>query len=167
MSWWPICTGASTRKVDDLVKALGADSGICTSEVSRIRADLDTEVTAFRDRPLAWQPFRSVRVDSLSPARASRYSNRASSPRSSSTSRWAAASRRCNSPVSEALGHLLAPTRNSTRCPAVTAGQPASSQLSMSLKKSYTHPICPAGSQPHASSIAATRPDCAAVTSSS
>jgi hypothetical protein len=90
-----------------------------------------------------------------------------SSPRSSLTSRWAAASRRCNSPVSEAIGHLLAPTRNSTRSPAVMAGQPASSQLSKSLKKSYTHPICPAGSQPHASSIAATRPDCAAVTSSS
>jgi hypothetical protein len=49
--------------------------------------------------------------DSLSLARASRYSNRASSPRSSSTSRWAAASRRCNSPVSEAIGHLLAPIR--------------------------------------------------------
>jgi hypothetical protein len=82
--------------------------------------------------------------DSLSPARASRYSNRASSPRSSSTSRWAAASRRCNYPVSEAIGHLLVPTRNSRRCPAVMAGQPASSQLSKSLKKSYTHPHLPA-----------------------
>ena len=36
--------GTSTRKVDDLVKALGADSGISKSEVSRICADLDTEV---------------------------------------------------------------------------------------------------------------------------
>jgi transposase-like protein len=32
------------RKVDDLVKALGADTGISKSEVSRICADLDTEV---------------------------------------------------------------------------------------------------------------------------
>ena len=37
--------GTSTRKVDDLVKALGADSGISKSEVSRICADLDTEVS--------------------------------------------------------------------------------------------------------------------------
>jgi hypothetical protein len=41
------------RKVDDLVKALGADTGISRSEVSRICADLDTEVRAFRDRPTA------------------------------------------------------------------------------------------------------------------
>jgi len=32
--------GTSTRKVDDLAKAPGADSGISKSEVSRIRADL-------------------------------------------------------------------------------------------------------------------------------
>jgi len=55
--------GTSTRKVDDLVKALGADSGISKSEVSRICADLDTEVAAFRDRPLAGQPFRYVFLD--------------------------------------------------------------------------------------------------------
>ena len=36
--------GVSTRKVDDLVKALGADSGISKSEVSRICAGLDPEV---------------------------------------------------------------------------------------------------------------------------
>jgi hypothetical protein len=45
--------GTSTRKVDDLVKALGADTGISKSEVSRICAHLDTEVRAFRDRPTA------------------------------------------------------------------------------------------------------------------
>lgn len=44
--------GVSTRKVDDLVKALGADTGISKSEVSRICADLDEEVAVFRDRPL-------------------------------------------------------------------------------------------------------------------
>jgi hypothetical protein len=49
--------GTSTRKVDDLVKALGADSGISKSEVSRICADLDTEIAAFRDRSLAGMAF--------------------------------------------------------------------------------------------------------------
>jgi len=55
--------GTSTRKVDDLVKALGADSGISRSEVSRICADLDTEVAAFRDRSLAAQRFPYVFLD--------------------------------------------------------------------------------------------------------
>jgi len=55
--------GTSTRKVDDLVKALGADSGISRSEVSRICADLDTEVAVFRDRSLAGQPFPYVFLD--------------------------------------------------------------------------------------------------------
>ena len=55
--------GTSTRKVDDLVKALGADSGISKSEVSRICADLDTEVAAFRDRSLAGQAFPYVFLD--------------------------------------------------------------------------------------------------------
>ena len=41
--------GVSTRKVDDLVKALGADTGISKSEVSRICADLGQEVSAFAD----------------------------------------------------------------------------------------------------------------------
>lgn len=55
--------GTSTRKVDDLVKALGADSGISKSEVSRICAELDVEVAVFRDRSLAEQPFRYVFLD--------------------------------------------------------------------------------------------------------
>ena len=55
--------GTSTRKVDDLVKALGADSGVSKSEVSRICAELDVEVAAFRDRSLAGQPFRYVFLD--------------------------------------------------------------------------------------------------------
>lgn len=40
--------GVSTRKVDDLVQALGGASGISKSEVSRICADLGEEVGAFR-----------------------------------------------------------------------------------------------------------------------
>jgi transposase-like protein len=55
--------GVSTRKVDDLVKALGADTGISKSEVSRICADLDEEVAAFRDRPLGEVEFRYVFLD--------------------------------------------------------------------------------------------------------
>src|SRR3954447_12146694 len=55
--------GVSTRKVDDLVKALGADTGISKSEVSRICAELDAEVAAFRDRSLAEQPFPYVFLD--------------------------------------------------------------------------------------------------------
>jgi putative transposase len=54
--------GVSTRKVDDMVKALGADSGISKSEVSRICADLD-EVASFRDRSLAEQAFPYVFLD--------------------------------------------------------------------------------------------------------
>src|SRR5437588_1454554 len=55
--------GVSTRKVDDLVKALGADSGISKSEVSRICADLDEEIGAFRDRSLAASAFPYVFLD--------------------------------------------------------------------------------------------------------
>ena len=56
-------TGTSVRKVDDLVKALGADNGISKSEVSRICADLDAEVAAFADRDLSEQPFPYVFLD--------------------------------------------------------------------------------------------------------
>src|SRR6478672_10721973 len=43
--------GVSTRRVDDLVRALGIE-GISKSEVSRMCAALDTEVEAFRTRSL-------------------------------------------------------------------------------------------------------------------
>jgi putative transposase len=43
--------GVSTRKVEDLVRALGVD-GISKSEVSRICQALDEQVDAFRNRPL-------------------------------------------------------------------------------------------------------------------
>ncbi len=52
--------GVSTRKVDDLVRALGADTSISKSEVSRICADLDAEVRSFRDRSLADERRRHV-----------------------------------------------------------------------------------------------------------
>ena len=55
--------GVSTRKVDDLVKALGADTGISKSEVSRICADLDLEVGAFTGRDLSAMTFPYVFLD--------------------------------------------------------------------------------------------------------
>ncbi len=55
--------GVSTRKVDDLVKALGADTGISKSEVSRICKDLDAEVAAFRDRSLKDTAYPYVFLD--------------------------------------------------------------------------------------------------------
>jgi putative transposase len=55
--------GASTRSVDDLVAALGIDSGISKSEVSRICAGLDEVVTAFRTRRLGHTGFPYVYLD--------------------------------------------------------------------------------------------------------
>jgi putative transposase len=51
--------GVSTRKVDDLVEALGVGTGISKSEVSRICADLDEEVAA--SATAAW-PSRPSRM---------------------------------------------------------------------------------------------------------
>lgn len=56
-------TGTSTRKVDDLVRALGVESGISKSTVSRICEQLDEEVAAFRDRSLDHIEFPYVFVD--------------------------------------------------------------------------------------------------------
>lgn len=55
--------GVSTRKVDDLVKALGADTGISKSEVSRICADLDEDITEFQHRALSDTSYPYVFVD--------------------------------------------------------------------------------------------------------
>ena len=55
--------GVSTRKVDDLVAALGAASGISKSEVSRICAGLDEEMAAFRSRSLGHVEFPYVFAD--------------------------------------------------------------------------------------------------------
>ncbi len=62
--------GVSTRKVDDLLKALGLD-GISKSEVSRICGELDPVVEAFRTRPITGEhpylwldaTYHKVRVD--------------------------------------------------------------------------------------------------------
>ena len=44
--------GVSTRKVDALVSALGSQSGISKSQVSRICQEIDQQVQAFLNRPL-------------------------------------------------------------------------------------------------------------------
>lgn len=56
-------TGTSTRKVDDLVKALGCDSGISKSSVSRICRNIDADVTVLRNRDLGHQPFVYLWLD--------------------------------------------------------------------------------------------------------
>lgn len=59
--------GVSTRRVDELVKALGLD-GISKSQVSRLCQELDEEVTRFRQRkldgpyPYCWLDATFVKV---------------------------------------------------------------------------------------------------------
>jgi transposase-like protein len=53
----------STRKVDELVAALGCESGISKSEVSRICQGLDVQVQAFLGRPLDLCRFPYVYLD--------------------------------------------------------------------------------------------------------
>src|SRR5688572_11850901 len=53
--------GVSTRRVDELVKALGM-AGISKSQVSRLCQELDAEVARFRARPLAG-PYPYVWLD--------------------------------------------------------------------------------------------------------
>jgi len=56
--------GVSTRRVDDLVRAMGID-GISASQVSRMAAELDAKVAEFRDRPLESGPYRYLWIDAL------------------------------------------------------------------------------------------------------
>ena len=54
--------GISTRSVDDLVEAMGG-TGVSKSEVSRICANLDETVGAFRTRPLDHVEFPYIYLD--------------------------------------------------------------------------------------------------------
>ncbi len=56
--------GVSTRRVDKLVQAMGID-GISKSQVSRLAAELDEIVEAFRNRPLDAGPYPFVMLDAL------------------------------------------------------------------------------------------------------
>jgi putative transposase len=56
--------GVSTRRVDDVVRAMGID-GISKSQVSELAKSLDVIVEAFRTRPLDAGPYTYVWVDAL------------------------------------------------------------------------------------------------------
>ena len=56
--------GVSTRRVDDLVKALGC-KGISKSQVSRICQELDVVVYGFMGRPLDGVPYPYLWLDAL------------------------------------------------------------------------------------------------------
>ena len=59
--------GVSTRRMDKLVQTLGITS-LSKSQVSRMAADLDEQVTAFRTRPLGDAgPFTFVAESMTSP----------------------------------------------------------------------------------------------------
>jgi len=55
--------GVSTRKVDALVSALGSQSGISKSQVSRICQEIDQQVQAFLNRPLQETGYAYVYMD--------------------------------------------------------------------------------------------------------
>jgi len=56
--------GVSTRRVDDIARSMGID-GISKSQVSRICAELDEQVAAWRNRPLDAGAYPFVWVDAL------------------------------------------------------------------------------------------------------
>ncbi len=55
--------GVSTRKVDALVAALGSQSGISKSQVSRICQEIDQQVQTFLSRPLQESGYAYVYLD--------------------------------------------------------------------------------------------------------
>jgi transposase-like protein len=55
--------GVSTRRVEDLVKAMGIE-GISPTQVSRMAVELDAKVTEFRERPLEGA-YRYLWIDAL------------------------------------------------------------------------------------------------------
>ena len=56
--------GVSTRRVDDIVKAMGIE-GISKSQVSVMAKELDAMVEAFRSRPLEAGPYTYVWLDAV------------------------------------------------------------------------------------------------------
>jgi transposase-like protein len=59
----PHIFGVSTRKVDALVSALGSQSGISKTQVSRICQEIDEHVQAFLSRPLQETGYAYVYLD--------------------------------------------------------------------------------------------------------
>ncbi len=56
--------GVSTRRVDELVQALGI-TGMSKSQVSELAKSLDADVASFRGRPLDGGPYRHLQADAL------------------------------------------------------------------------------------------------------
>jgi len=56
--------GVSTRRVDDLVKAMGID-GMSKSQVSELAKSLDAKVAEFRNRPLDAGPYTYMWLDAM------------------------------------------------------------------------------------------------------
>src|SRR5512133_285753 len=56
--------GVSTRRMEKLVETLGI-TGLSKSQVSEMAKDLDTQVEAFRSRPLDAGPYTFVAADAL------------------------------------------------------------------------------------------------------
>jgi transposase-like protein len=56
--------GVSTRRMEKLVQALGI-TGLSKSQVSEMAKDLDSQVEAFRTRPLDVGPYIFVAADAL------------------------------------------------------------------------------------------------------
>lgn len=56
--------GVSTRRVDELVQALGI-TGMSKSQVSELAKSLDADVASFRSRPLDSGPYRHLQADAL------------------------------------------------------------------------------------------------------
>jgi putative transposase len=55
--WCPVlCRGVSTRRVEDIAQAMGIAS-LSKSQVSRVCAELDELVAAWRNRPLDAGPY--------------------------------------------------------------------------------------------------------------
>lgn len=61
--YWEVPVVISTRKVDALVAALGVQSGISKSQVSRICQEIDQQVRAFLNRPLQESGYAYVYLD--------------------------------------------------------------------------------------------------------
>jgi hypothetical protein len=72
--------GVSTRAVDDLVAAMGIDTGISKSQVSRICEGLDARVEAFRSRTLGHVALNAL-VSPSAGARRRRPANHSAGPR--------------------------------------------------------------------------------------
>ena len=121
-------TGTSTRKVDDLVKALGCDSGISKSTVSRICAQIDADVAVLRARRLDHP--RSTRTLATIGNGAGRSPQVSSMPGSAPNNALAACSRRSATMPKRtngvetvgAAGRYVARMPEIARCPTLAMG---------------------------------------------